>query len=81
MLLPPLMTGPPLYLTPILHLFDMAGLMVAHAAHNRTPWEYHCQISEAGRDQQLATLTRNGEPLLNWHISQGVVEAGSPLTP
>ena len=60
------------------HLFDMAGLMVAHAAHNREPWEYHCRISEAGPGQQLATLTRNGEPLLNWHVNKGVIESEPP---
>ena len=61
------------------HLFDMAGLMGAHAAHDRPPWEYHCQVSEAGPGQQRATLTRNGEPLLNWHISQGVIEGEPPF--
>ncbi len=61
------------------HMFDLAGLMVAHAAHNREPLEYHCQISEAGPGQQLATLTRNGELLLNWRISQGVIEAEPPF--
>lgn len=60
------------------HLFDMVGLMVAHAAHNREPWEYHCRVSEAGAKQQLATLTRNGELMLNWHVSQGVIESEPP---
>ena len=60
------------------HMFDLAGLMVAHAAHHREPLEYHCRINEAGPGQQLATLARNGEPLLNWRIRQGVIEAEPP---
>ena len=61
------------------HLFDMAGLMVAHAAHRRPPWQYHCEVSEAGADQQLATLTRNRESMLSWRIYQGVIEAEPPF--
>ena len=60
------------------HLFDLAGLMMAHAANERPPFEYHCQVSGPDNVGTQATLSRNGEPLLNWQINDGVIEADAP---
>lgn len=60
------------------HIFDLTGLMVAHAAHKRPPWEYYAQVTEAGPGQQQATLSCNGQQILDWRIKHGVIDAQAP---
>jgi hypothetical protein len=50
------------------HLFDLAGLAMAHAAAGRTRRQYDVRIPEVTGSRRTATLCRDGEPLLRWEV-------------
>ena len=50
------------------HLFDLAGLAVAHAAAGRTRRVYHCVVDGERDEVAHATLHRDGELLLEWEV-------------
>ncbi len=57
------------------HLFDLAGLAVAHAARNAEDRLYECAVEGAPTREETATVTCNGEMLIEWHLSRGKVKA------
>lgn len=71
------------------HLFDLAGLTVAHAAAGRKYRLYHCVVAGNPGEIARATLHRDGDLLLDWEIHGGIAEStlhaappfdGIPLT-
>ena len=50
------------------HLYDLAGLAVAHAASGRAQRLYHAVVSGDARDATHATLDRDGARMLDWQI-------------
>jgi hypothetical protein len=58
------------------HLFDTAGLAVAHAARGTTARQYDMEVScPAQRDIQEAILHRDGVEVLRWTFRRSVVLA------
>jgi len=53
------------------HLFDLAGLAVAHAAAGRERRLYHCVVKGGPGEIANATLQRDGELILDWEIHGG----------
>ena len=60
------------------HLFDLAGLAVAHAATGHSRRTYHCAVRGAGREAH-ATLDRDGERLLDWRLEGFTIRAEAPF--
>jgi len=54
------------------HLFDLAGLAVAHAAAGRTRRVYHCVVDGDRGEVARATLHRDGELLFDWEVRGGM---------
>ena len=54
------------------HLFDLAGLAVAHAAAGRKLRLYHCVVDGDRGEVAHATLHRDGELLLDWEVRGGL---------
>jgi hypothetical protein len=50
------------------HLFDLAGLAVAHAAAGRGRRQYDVRIPEVTGQRRIAFLERDGAPLLRWEV-------------
>ena len=62
------------------HMFDLAGLAVAHAARGIERRQYDAEVplgTEGGA--RTVRLWRDGEPLLEWTIEGGRVEAPAPF--
>lgn len=51
------------------HLFDLAGLTIAHAASGRKQRRYDTELPPRDRDTQIATLQRDGEVLMTWTLA------------
>jgi hypothetical protein len=62
------------------HLFDLAGLVVAHATRPRPVRQYDIELTDpVGDDRvQRATLWRDGELLLEWRIESNQITAPAP---
>jgi len=50
------------------HLFDLAGLAVAHAATRRARRRYDVEIPDRRAGRTRARLARDGAPLLDWEV-------------
>lgn len=55
------------------HLYDLAGLALAHAGTGRTSRTYDLAVPDRVEDRTVATLARDGEHLLTWTVlGQGI---------
>ncbi len=61
------------------HLFDLAGLAIAHAAAGRRERRYEIEIPDRVDGRCHARLRRDGEALLDWEIERGSVVAPEPF--
>jgi hypothetical protein len=61
------------------HWFDLAGLAVAHAAVGRASREYRCAVWGAPGEIAIATLERDGEPLLDWRLDGMTIRGDAPF--
>ncbi len=61
------------------HMFDLAGLAVAHAASGRATRQYDCAIPEPVEGPTVATLDRDGERLLTWNIGLRGIDGPPPF--
>jgi len=61
------------------HLFDLAGLAVAHAWSGRPERRYAIDVPERDGTTTRPTLARDGEPLLAWTVEGDVVTAPEPF--
>jgi hypothetical protein len=61
------------------HMFDLAGLAVAHAAREGDSLIYDCTVGDDGPDRLRATLDRDGERLLDWQIRRNRIEEPEPF--
>ncbi len=56
------------------HLFDLAGLALAHASHRRTHRRYEAVVRDVPRHGAAqALLSRDGEVALAWHVSDATI--------
>jgi hypothetical protein len=51
------------------HLFDLAGLAIAHAAARRARRQYDIRIPDRQGNRTTATLHRDGELFLRWEVA------------
>jgi DUF2889 family protein len=51
------------------HLFDLAGLAIAHAAAQRSVRQYDIRIPDRQGNRTTATLHRNAELVLRWEVA------------
>ena len=61
------------------HMFDLAGLAVAHAARGGGPRQYDVVVSDPVDDRRQVTLDRDGEPLLAWTVDRHTILQPSPF--
>lgn len=61
------------------HWFDLAGLVVAHAAMGRVSREYRCAVWRAPGEDGHATLERDGEPILAWRLHGMAIRSDAPF--
>ena len=61
------------------HMFDLAGLAVAHAARGGGRREYDVVVSDPVDDRRQATLARDGEPLLDWLVDRHTILDPAPF--
>jgi hypothetical protein len=61
------------------HLFDLAGLAVAHAAAGRGERRYDVEIPDRVDGRSRARLRRDGRALLDWEIERGTIVAPEPF--
>ncbi len=61
------------------HMFDLAGLVVAHAASGRGTRQYDCAIPEPVEGPTVATLDRDGERLLTWDVGPRGIDGPPPF--
>src|SRR4029077_19794851 len=50
------------------HMFDLAGLAMAHAAAGRNRREYRATVPDPTDGRTVATLERDGEVVLRWEL-------------
>lgn len=62
------------------HLFDLAGLAVAHAASGRATRTYDAAIPDRIDGRTVATLARDGESLLRWDLKWQQVVGPDPYS-
>lgn len=55
------------------HMFDLAGLAVAHAARGGDRRQYDVVVPDPVDDRRQVTLDRDGEPLLSWAIDRHTI--------
>ncbi len=60
------------------HIFDLAGLAVAHAASGRAQRLYHVSVGGPFEDQ-FATLDRDGERLFEWRLAESTIHGPPPF--
>jgi hypothetical protein len=62
------------------HLFDLAGLVVAHATRRTPQREYDVEITDpAGAAQaSVATMWRDGVQVLEWNLAHGEIVSPAP---
>ena len=60
------------------HLFDLAGLAVAHAYAGRERREYDMAVADRKGDVSEPRLSRDGEPLLTWTVEGDVITGPDP---
>lgn len=61
------------------HLFDLAGLAVAHAGAGRSVRQYDATVPDRRDGRTRAVLLRDGEPCLAWDISGRTIEGPPPF--
>ena len=61
------------------HMFDLAGLMVAQAARGTPRRDYHCRVHDDSSGVTYAECQRDGEPVLDWQIRDGVIVGPPPF--
>jgi len=61
------------------HMFDLAGLAVAHAYRGGGMRLYDCAVENDEGGGQCATLNRDGERLLDWRIQDGRIDGAEPF--
>jgi hypothetical protein len=62
------------------HLFDLAGLAVAHAHGGRTRRRYDMEVPDRDRQGRTrARLARDGDPLLDWEIEGTAILGPAPF--
>lgn len=61
------------------HLFDLAGLAVAHAVRGTDRREYHCTVQREPSGRDLARCLRDGEPVLEWHVDAEQIREPAPF--
>lgn len=61
------------------HLFDLAGLAVAHAASGRSARTYDAVVPDRVHLRTWATLARDGEPLLAWDVDGLTIDGPAPF--
>jgi hypothetical protein len=62
------------------HLFDLAGLAVAHAARGTARRQYDAEIPRLVDGRSRVQLSRDGEPLLQWQLVNGAVVDAPPYS-
>jgi hypothetical protein len=62
------------------HLFDLAGLAVAHAARGTTRRQYDAEIPRPVEGRSRVRLWRDGMPVLEWHLVNGAVVDAPPYS-
>lgn len=60
------------------HLFDLAGLAIAHASRGASR-DYDIEVPDRVDGRTRATLRRDGEPLLHWEIERSRIAAPEPF--
>src|SRR5437879_282632 len=55
------------------HMFDLAGLAVAHAARVGARRQYDVVVADPVDDRRQVTLDRDGEPLLAWVVDSHTI--------
>ncbi len=61
------------------HLFDLAGLAVAHAAAGREVRQYDATVPDRRHGRTRAVLHRDGEPCLEWELDRQTITAPEPF--
>ncbi len=61
------------------HLFDLAGLAIAHAARGGDSLQYDLAIPDRIDDRTEPTLARDGEALLHWQVRGVKIESPEPF--
>jgi hypothetical protein len=62
------------------HLFDLAGLAIAHAARGTSLRQYDIEVPCFNpRDRQTARLSRDGMPALEWTVQRTEIVAPAPF--
>lgn len=62
------------------HLFDLAGLSIAHACRNEQQRQYDISIPDPESGRTHALLMVNGQERLRFQVSAEVIEAPIPFT-
>jgi len=62
------------------HLFDLAGLAIAHAARGGERRRYDIDLSPRVDTRSVARLRRDDAALLEWHLVDGTLVDPSPYT-
>jgi hypothetical protein len=55
------------------HMFDLAGLAVAHAARGGHRREYDVVVPDPVDERRHVTLARDGSPLLSWDVDRTTI--------
>jgi hypothetical protein len=61
------------------HMFDLAGLAVAHAARGATTRQYDVFVPDGVPPDGTATVARDGEPVLAWDVDMSQVLGPAPF--
>jgi len=61
------------------HLFDLAGLAIAHAARGPGTREYDVEVPDRVEARTRAALRRDGQPFLHWEIERSRIVAPEPF--
>jgi hypothetical protein len=61
------------------HMFDLAGLAVAHAARGGDRREYDVVVADPVDGRRQATVERDGEPLLAWLVDRHTILDPAPF--
>ncbi len=61
------------------HLFDLAGLAIAHASRGPGTRDYEIEVPDRVEARTRATLRRDGQPFLHWEIEGSRIVAPEPF--